>query len=641
MDTVTPAMLETPARAMGVPVSELAAIVDRGHVVAYDAGACLFHESTPREWLGIVVDGQIDVVRGLHGRQTHLATLTSGAVISEGVLLDDCAHSSSAYARGGSARVLQVPAAVLTDVKSARPDIYYRLAARVARRIGDRLRAASDSLATQARTPSEQHVTCYRTEHDSLGERELPNSAYYGVQTVRALENFAISGVPLSNFAHFVNALAHVKKAAAQANAQLGCLDPKLAAAIAAACDEILQGNLHDQFVVDMMQGGAGTSTNMNANEVIANRGLELMGHDKGEYRYLHPNDHVNCSQSTNDAYPTAIKLAVIFSLKDTLAAMGELAAALDAKGRQFANVLKMGRTENQDAVPMTLGQEFGAYAAMIEASTAALRRSAEELHDLNMGATAIGTGLNSPPGYADLVTRRLAELTGLPLKKADNLVEATQEAGAFAQMAATLKRAAVQISKICNDLRWLSSGPRCGLNEINLPPMQPGSSIMPGKVNPVIPELVNQICYQIIGYDVTIAMASEASELELNMAEPIIAYDLLHGLMILKNACVALVARCVTGITANEERCRSYVQNSIGLVTALNPVLGYERSAAIAKEALVTGGSVYDLVLQKQWLTKEMLDDLLRPENMTDPRQLPDEQRRSPWPVEPAGVSS
>jgi len=626
MDNVTPAVLETPARAMGVPVAELAAIVEKGQVVAYDAGAFLFHESAPREWLGIVMDGNVDVVRGLHGRQTRLATLTPGALISEGILLDECAHSSSACTRGGPARVLQVPRAVLADVKSAKPEIYYRLAARVARRIGDRLRAASDLLAGDARAAAERRVTSYRVEHDSLGERELPDTAYYGVQTVRALENFAISGVPLSHFAHFVNALAYVKKAAALANAELACLDPSVAAAIAAACDEILQGRLHDQFVVDMMQGGAGTSTNMNANEVIANRGLELMGHAKGDYQYLHPNDHVNRSQSTNDAYPTAIKLAVIFSLKDTLAAMGELSAALAAKAAEFAHVLKMGRTENQDAVPMTLGQEFGAYAAMIDASTAALRRAAEELHDLNMGATAIGTGLNSPPGYADRVTRHLADLTGLPLRKADNLVEATQEAGAFAQIAATLKRAAVQVSKICNDLRWLSSGPRCGLNEINLPPMQPGSSIMPGKVNPVIPELVSQVCYQIVGYDVTIAMASEASELELNMAEPIIAYDLLHGLMILKNACVTLAARCITGITANEERCRSYVQNSIGLVTALNPVIGYERSASIAKEALASGGSVYDLVLQKKWVTKERLDDLLCPANMTDPRQLHDE---------------
>src|SRR5438034_4683731 len=596
--------LEAPAKTMGVPVSELEAIVEKGQVVAYDGGACLFHESTPRQWLGIVLEGQIDVVRGLHGRQTHLATLNEGALISEGVVLDECAHSSSAFARGGKASVLQVPQNVLEQLKAGRPDVYYRIAAQFARRVGDRLRAASDLLEGKAQGAPE--ITSYRIEHDSLGERELPNNAYYGVQTVRALENFAISGIPLKNFAHFVDALAYVKKAAAQANSELKVLDGKIADAIVRASDEILAGKLHDQFVVDMFQGGAGTSTNMNANEVIANRGLELMGHAKGEYKHLHPNDHVNCSQSTNDAYPTAIKLAVIFSLKDTLAGMGELRQALAGKEKEFAHVLKMGRTENQDAVPMTLGQEVGAYAVMIDSAMAALAHSVEELHSLNMGATAIGTGICSPPGYADLVTKRLAEATGLPLKKATNLVEATQDSGAFAQMAGTMKRAAVQISKICNDLRWMSSGPRCGLNEIFLPPMQPGSSIMPGKVNPVIPEVVSQICFQIIGYDVTIAMASEASELELNMAEPIIAYDLLHGLMILRNACVTLAARCISGITANAQRCENYVKNSIGIVTALNPVLGYEKSASIAKEALATGGSVYDLVLQKGWLTKE-----------------------------------
>jgi aspartate ammonia-lyase len=614
--------LEAPARAMGVPVEELVAITEKGQVLAYDAGACLFHESTPREWFGFVLSGQVDIVRGLHGRQTHLATLVDGALVSEGILLDESAHSSSAFARGAGTRVLEVKRAVLEQLKSEKPEVYFRLVARVAQRISDRLRAASEMHANQAALAPE--ISSYRTEHDSLGEREIPNNAYYGVQTVRAMENFAISGVPLRNFAHFVHALAYVKKAAAQANSELKVLDPKIADAIVKASDEILAGKLHDQFVVDMMQGGAGTSTNMNANEVIANRGLELMGHVKGEYKYLHPNDHVNCSQSTNDAYPTAIKLAVIFSLKDTLSAMAELRDSLAAKEKEFAHILKMGRTENQDAVPMTLGQEFGAYAVMIDSAMTALRRNVEEFNDLNMGATAIGTGINSPPGYADLVTKRLAETTGLPLKKATNLVEATQDSGAFAQMGGTMKRAAVQISKICNDLRWMSSGPRCGLNEINLPPMQPGSSIMPGKVNPVIPEIVSQICYQIIGYDVTIAMASEASELELNMAEPIIAYDLLHGLMILKNACVTLVARCITGIKANEARCRSYVENSIGLVTALNPVIGYEKSASIAKEALATGGSVYDLVLSKGWLTKEKLDDLLSPAKMCDPRQVP-----------------
>ena len=614
--------LQAPAKAMGIPVAELDAIVHRGQIVPYDAEACLFHESTPREWLGIVLEGHVDLVHGLHGRTTHLATLTGGAILSEGILLDESAHSTSAYARGSGVKILQIPQAVLQEVKSAKPETYFRIVARIAQRISDRLRAASAQLAANAAATPE--ISSYRSEHDSLGEREIPNNVYYGVQTVRALENFAISAIPLRNFAHFINALAYVKKGAAQANAQLKCLDPDIARAIEQACDEILAGKLHDHFVVDMFQGGAGTSTNMNANEVIANRGLELLGHAKGEYQFLHPNDHVNCSQSTNDAYPTAIKLAVIFSLKDTLAAMRELRAALQAKERSFANILKMGRTENQDAVPMTLGQEFGAYAMMIDSAMAAMSHAAEELHKLNMGATAIGTGINSPPGYAALVTQRLAEITGLPLEKAENLVEATQDSGSFAQMAATLKRAAVQVSKICNDLRWLSSGPRCGLNEIHLPPMQPGSSIMPGKVNPVVPEIVSQVCYQVIGYDVTIAMASEASELELNMAEPIIAFDLLHGLMIFKNACVTLAARCITGIKANETQCRAYVQNSIGLVTALNPVIGYEKSAAIAKEALATGGSVYDLVLQKGWLTREKLDDLLSPANMTDPRQLP-----------------
>jgi aspartate ammonia-lyase len=617
--------LEAPARAMGVPVAALAAIVEQGEIATYEAGACLFHESTPRQWLGIVLEGEVEVVRGLHGRRTQLAILGEGALVSEGILLDGAPHASSAFARGGNARMLEVSRDVLERVKAEKPDVYYRLVARVAQRVSNRLRAASDQLAD--RTAATPEFTSFRKEHDSLGEREIPNSAYYGVQTVRAMENFAISGVPLKNFAHFVNALAYVKKAAAQANAELKCLDAAKSQGIQQACDEILAGKLHDHFVVDMMQGGAGTSTNMNANEVIANRGLELMGHAKGEYQYLHPNDHVNCSQSTNDAYPTAIKLAVIFSLKDTLAAMRELSMALQAKEKEFAHVLKMGRTENQDAVPMTLGQEFGAYAVMVETAINALARSVEEFYDINMGATAIGTGICSPPGYADRVTQHLAEITGLPLRKATNLVEATQDSGSFAQMAATLKRAAVQISKICNDLRWLSSGPRSGLNEINLPPMQPGSSIMPGKVNPVIPELVSQICYQIIGYDVTIAMASEASELELNMAEPIIAYDLLHGLMILRNACITLTARCITGITANKERCEQYVKNSIGIVTALNPVIGYEKSASIAKEALKTGGSVYDLVLEKGWLTKEKLDDILSPASMTDPRQLPAEE--------------
>jgi aspartate ammonia-lyase len=614
-------MIEAGAAHIGVRPEDLRRIVEKGELKTYGAGAWLFHESSPRLWIGFVMEGKVDIVRGLHGNQVHLASLGRGALIGEAALLDDSAHSTGAFAPQG-ASVFEIPKSELEAVRKNKPDVFYRMVAQVARRINERLRYTSEKLLGEG--APEYSLQNVRLEHDLLGEREVPNHAYYGVQTIRALENFPISGTPLRNFRHFVNALAYVKKAAAMANSELGVLAKDKMKSICAACDEILAGSLHEHFVVDMIQGGAGTSTNMNANEVIANRALEIMGYKKGEYKHLHPNDDVNCSQSTNDAYPTAIKLAVVFAAKDTVGAMGELQSALEAKEKEFADVLKMGRTENQDAVPMTLGQEFAAYAVMMGDAIRAVNQASEEFYEINMGATAIGTGINSPPGYAELVTKKLAKLTGLPLRKAENLVEATQEGGSFAQMSGNLKRAAVQISKICNDLRWLSSGPRCGLYEITLPAMQPGSSIMPGKVNPVIPEVVSQVCYQIIGYDMTISMGAEASELELNMAEPIVAYDLLHGLMILKNACIVLTSRCIVGIKANRDRCRQYVENSIGLVTALNPVLGYEKSVAIAKEALETGRSVYELVLEKKWLSKKALDDILKPENMTNPRQIP-----------------
>jgi aspartate ammonia-lyase len=618
--TIREPVIELASTVTGIEPDDMLELANQGVHTTYEPGEWLFHESTPRNGLGIIEEGEVEIVRGLHGAQKRLATLGRGALIGESVLLDSTAHAAGAFTRHG-ATVLVIPRLALEQLRERKPAVYYRVVARVAKRISERLRYASEQLAGAA-GPA-MLLGSVRLEHDLLGERELPSAAYYGVQTLRATENFPISGIPLKNFGHFIDGLAYVKKAAALANAELGVISQDQAGAIAGACDEILEGKLHEQFVVDMIQGGAGTSTNMNANEVIANRGLELMGHAKGEYRHLHPNDHVNASQSTNDAYPTAVKLAVILSLRDTLGAMGELKTALEAKAAAFADVLKMGRTENQDAVPMTLGQEFGAYAVMIGSAMRAMAGAANELHEINMGATAIGTGINSPPGYAALVTRLLAEVSGIPVRLADDLVEATQDAGSFAQMSGSLKRAAVQVSKICNDLRWLSSGPRCGLGEITLPPMQPGSSIMPGKVNPVIPEVVNQICYQIIGNDMAISMASEASELELNMAEPIIAYDLLHGLMLLKNGCIVLASRCIAGITANRQRCRQYVENSIGLVTALNPVLGYERSVAIAKEALDSGRSVYELVLEKGWLSQEALDDLLRPEHMTQPRAL------------------
>lgn len=607
------------AATMGVETDALDELVRAGQGHRHPAGAYLFREATPRLWMGVLLEGEIEIRRGLHGSAVQLAVLSPVAAFGEGAMLDDLPHSASAVALT-DVTVWQIPIAVLEDFRRKRPDIYYRMAGYIARRLSARLRATNERMAGESAVP---RTSGWRKEHDALGERELPDHAYHGVQTLRGLENFPLSGIPLGHFGHFVRALAHVKKAAAQANKELGVLDPQRADAIVTACGEILTGKLHQHFVIDMIQGGAGTSTNMNANEVIANRGLELLGHRKGQYGHLHPNDDVNCSQSTNDVYPTAIKLGVAFTLRDTTSALRELKEALEAKAGEFADILKMGRTENQDAVPMTLGQEFGAYAVMVGDGIRYLERAGEEMLECNMGATAIGTGINAPPGYAELCTRRLAESTGLPVRLAANLVEATQDGSCFALMSGAMKTVAVQLSKICNDLRWLSSGPRCGLYEIRLPAMQPGSSIMPGKVNPVIPEAVNQICYQIIGNDVTIGMAAEASELELNMAEPVIAFNLLFGLKLLRNAAIILNARCVSGITADRERCRAYVENSIGLVTALVPELGYEVSTRIARQALDTGRSVYQLVLEGGHLSPARLDELLAPENMTHPRKL------------------
>lgn len=601
----------------GIAEDDRAFLAGLGRTRVYAPGEWLFHESTPRQWYGILVSGEVDLQVGLHGTVKRLGVVREGGALSQGLLLEDSAHLASAFTRSG-ATVLQLAKADIERLRQERPALFYRLVTRLTRLLSERIRMAGalDNDATVS-----DHSGLTRQEHDLLGIREVPAEAYYGVQTLRAVENFPISGVKLSGFHHLIDALAHIKKACALANAELGILDADRAKAIVAACDEILAGGLHEQFVVDMIQGGAGTSTNMNANEVIANRGLELLGYKKGDYKHLHPNDHVNLSQSTNDAYPTAIKLAVNLTLADTLAAMGELKAAFEGKAYEFSSVIKMGRTQLQDAVPMTLGQEFGAWAVMVGEDMERLREASDLLKEINLGATAIGTGLNSPPGYAELATAFLREVSGIPVVKSPNLVEATQDSGSFVQMSGVMKRVAVKLSKICNDLRLLSSGPRCGLHEIDLPPMQPGSTIMPGKVNPVIPEVVNQVAFQIIGHDMTITMAAEAGQLELNVMEPVIAYNLLSGLLMLRNACVTLASRCVAGIKANADECRRYVENSIGLVTALNPVLGYERSMVIAKEALATGGSVYDLVLQKGWLSKEALDDLLKPENMTRPR--------------------
>ena len=375
--------------------------------------------------------------------------------------------------------------------------------------------------------------------------------------------------------------------------------------------------------MVDVIQGGAGTSTNMNANEVIANRALELLGHPKGDYKFLHPNEHVNMSQSTNDVYPTALKLAAYAGIMQLVDAMAVLRQSFEAKSEEFKDVIKMGRTQLQDAVPMTLGQEFSTYAVMLGEDEQRLKEAVALICEINMGATAIGTGINSHPDYAALVCRHLRKITGIPVVTASNLIEATQDCGAFVQLSGVLKRVAVKLSKTCNDLRLLSSGPRVGLNEINLPPMQAGSSIMPGKVNPVIPEVVNQIAFEVIGNDVTVSFAAEAGQLQLNAFEPIIAHSLFKSVNHLRAGCLTLAERCVNGITANREHLRRGVERSIGIVTALNPYIGYANATDIAQQALVTGDSVYDLVLAKKLLTKEQLDQILQPEVLTQPRSF------------------
>jgi len=463
----------------------------------------------------------------------------------------------------------------------------------------------------------------YRVEHDLLGDRQVPADAYYGVHTLRAVENFPITGTTISIYPDLIRSLACIKQAAARSNHELGLLDTQKTDGIVKACEEIRAGKLHEHFVVDVIQGGAGTSTNMNANEVIANRALEHLGHQRGEYGHLHPNEHVNMSQSTNDVYPTALKVAAYFGIFRLVDAMAVLRGAFEVKAEEFKDVLKMGRTQLQDAVPMTLGQEFSTYAVMLGEDEERLKEAALLIREINLGATAIGTGINAHPDYAEVVCRRLGEITGIPLVTAPNLVEATQDCGAFVQLSGVLKRVAVKLSKTCNDLRLLSSGPRAGLGEINLPPMQAGSSIMPGKVNPVIPEVVNQIAFEVIGNDVTVTFAAEAGQLQLNAFEPIIAHSLFQSVTHLRNGCLTLAERCVKGITANREHLRSSVEHSIGVVTALNPYIGYANATEVAQLALTTGRSVYELVLEKKLLSKERLDEILQPDVLTRPRPL------------------
>jgi len=589
----------------------------------FDAGALIFEENSPRKRLFIIYKGEIELFKKTaFGGEKRLSIFSKYDFLGEGALMDDYPHSTSARAMINST-IFSFSRDDFQNICRQKPSIGIKMLSRVARVISRRMRQTS----TRVVNAGAQYISGRtRREHDLLGDREVPFEFYYGIQTLRALENFNISGISLLQFPALIQSLAMVKMAAARANFDLGLLSKPVADAIIQTCQEIINGRFHSHFVVDLIQGGAGTSTNMNANEVIANRALEILGYEKGEYKYCHPNNHVNLSQSTNDAYPTALHIALINSNIRLIKVLRDLINSFKLKAVQFAHILKMGRTQLQDAVPMTLGQTFSAYAATLEEEIRRLEENADLFLEVNMGGTAIGTGINADPGYSEKVISHLRSITGLEIILAPNLVEATQDTGAFVMYSSAIKRLAVKLSKISNDLRLLSSGPRAGINEINLPAMQPGSSIMPGKVNPVIPEVVNQIAFKVIGNDLTVTLAAEAGQLELNVMEPIIAQSIFESIEMLKNGMVTLKHRCVDGITANENHCRAMVENSIGLVTALVPTLGYEACTELAREALETGRGVYELVLEKGLLSKEELDKLLAPENMIGPQISPPE---------------
>jgi aspartate ammonia-lyase len=462
-----------------------------------------------------------------------------------------------------------------------------------------------------------------RIERDSIGEMLIPADADFGIHTARAVENFPITGILLGHYPEFVQSLAMVKKASAMANRQLGTLQPAIAAAIISACDLVIAGDAHDQFVVDMLQGGAGTSTNMNTNEVIANIALKLLGRARGDYAVVNPNDHVNLSQSTNDVYPTAVRLTVLRACPELIESQQLLKDALMAKAVEFDDVIKVGRTQLMDAVPMRLGSEFRAFAVTIGEDIERLKEFANLLREVNLGGTAIGTGINTPEGYSALVIHHLAEISGVPMVPAADLIEATSDLGAFVTFSSVLKRIAVKLSKICNDLRLLNSGPRAGLGEIRLPPVQAGSSIMPGKVNPVIPEVVNQIAYQVIGNDLTVTMAAEAGQLQLNAMEPVIVLNILQSMRMLMRGMVTLREKCILGIEADRERCRELLEGSLVTVTAINPYIGYAEASRVAKEALKSRRSIRDVVLSQGLMTEAQLDEAFSSEKLLGQRPL------------------
>ncbi len=597
-------------------IRELAALFE---LKKYEKGEDLFSESSPRKKIYIIKTGNVELYKtSPFGEEKRLSFFSSKDFLGEGSLFEDSPHSTSARTMD-NAKVYEVSSDKIMAMKEQNSEIPLKIVSRVSQVISRRMSHANYRLVNL----SAQYVSGRtRREHDLLGYREVPHEFYYGVQTLRARENFNISGVQLNFYPKMIQALAMVKWAAAKANEELGLLTKPVADAISEACMRIMNGRYHKHFVVDMVQGGAGTSTNMNANEVIANVALEIMGYGKGEYKYCHPNNHVNLSQSTNDAYPTAVKIALYNSNQTLLKVLKNLIKAFKQKSNEFAHIIKMGRTQLQDAVPMTLGQEFSAYTSTLEEEIERLQQNSNLLTEVNMGATAIGTGINSDPDYSDKVMVYLRKITGLDLKLAGNLVEATSDTGSFVMYSSTLKRLAIKLSKISNDLRLMSSGPRAGFNEINLPAVQPGSSIMPGKVNPVIPEVVNQIAFRIIGNDTVVSMAAEAGQLELNVMEPMIVHSLLESIEMLKNGMKVLQFKCIEGITANEEQCRKMVMQSIGLVTALNPLIGYEASSEVAQEAAKTGHGVYEIVLEKGLLSKEQLEEILKPENMISPHR-------------------
>ncbi|MBR9977451.1 MAG: aspartate ammonia-lyase [Bacteroidetes bacterium] len=589
-------------------------VIERFETLRVAKGDLLFAENSERESLYIVFDGEIELIkRTPFGMEKRISIFSRFDFIGEGVLMDKSPHATSARAIL-DCTVFAISRDHLEALFEEHGNIGIKVISRVAHVISRRMRMITTHVANIAVQYDSGRT---RMEHDLLGDRRVPAERFYGIQTMRAMENFNISGVPLSFYPTLLEGLAMVKMAAAKANYDLGLLSKPITDAIIQACTDIINGRLHTHFVVDMMQGGAGTSTNMNANEVIANRALEILGYEKGNYRIVHPNNHINLSQSTNDAYPTAVKLALLRGNAAFIEVLERLITSMRVKAVEFANVLKMGRTQLQDAVPMTLGQTFEAWAVTLEEEVERINDNVKLFLEINMGATAIGTGLNAPKGYGDKVVVHLRDISGMEVRMARNLVEATQDTGAFIMYSSAVKRLAVKLSKICNDLRLLSSGPRAGINEINLPPMQPGSSIMPGKVNPVIPEVVNQIAFKVIGNDLTVTMAVEAGQLELNVFEPVIVQSLFESVEMLKNGMETLNHRCIQDITANAEHSRRLVEGSIGLVTALNPVLGYEVCTTLAKEALESGRGVYDLVLEKKLLTREEVDRLLAPENM------------------------